>query len=361
LGKEAREHGCFRFNDEKTHEFADGRFISILHQTRTRWHMVDGTMRRDERDDRSRYLVGPKWDRNSCAIDCLVFCAIQIDAGRAQVDQLKPDLELTLPLAAVAIRILVGELWGTLDQGQRDALRNKVADMLTAMSPEDFPRYSPLRITPVVTMGLNRLPQVSYTAMPGSTCCDGVLMFSRSVTPERRTGFEITRENPSWSLEQVMAHLLGPRPMRQHQACTNGRQCVGPRMRSLVFLDRLPPTLLLHLPAPVTQGQDLVWQLFAPMELSYLTTKGTRRVRYRPAGCVVMISWGHFVVKWGKEENGRHQIIYYDGLKSPHVSNLSGWWDETHEPRERPRKSGAPRASNGSGVVTMFYRLYEST
>jgi hypothetical protein len=96
-------------------------------------------------------------------------------------------------------------------------------------------------------------------------------------------------------------------------------------MRSLVFLDRLPPTLLLHLPALVTQGQDLVWQLFAPMELSYLTTKGTRRVRYRSAGCVAMISWGYFVVKWGKEENGRHQIIYYDGLKSPHVSNLSGW------------------------------------
>ena len=57
--------------------------------------------------NRHRYLVGPRWDRNSCAIDCLIFYAIQIDAGRAQVDQIKPDLELRLPLAAVAVRILV--------------------------------------------------------------------------------------------------------------------------------------------------------------------------------------------------------------------------------------------------------------
>jgi hypothetical protein len=323
--------------------------------------MVDGTVPRDERDNGSRYLVGPRWDRNSCAIDCLVFCAIQMDAGRAQVDQLKPDLELTLPLVAVAVRILVGELWGTLNQGQRDALRDKVADMLTAMDPKDFPRYQPLRIAPVITIGLNRLPQVSYTAMPGSTCCDDILTFSPSVTPERRTGFEISREDPSWSLEQVMAHLLGPKPTPQREACTNGRQCAGSRVRSLVFLDRLPPTLLLHLPAPVTQEQDLVWELFTPMELSYLTTRGMMRVWYRPVGCVVLISWNHFVVKWRREEHDRHQIVYYDGLKSPRVSTLSGWWDETRGGRGRPRKSHAKKASNESGVVTMFYQQHEST
>jgi hypothetical protein len=76
-------------------------------------------------------------------------------------------------------------------------LYNKVADMLTAISPEDFLRYSSLRITPVIIIELNRLLQVSYTVMLGSTYYDSVLIFSRSVTPERRIRFKITRENLS--------------------------------------------------------------------------------------------------------------------------------------------------------------------
>ena len=45
-----------------------------------------------------------------------------------------------------------------------------------------------------------------------------------------------------------------------------------------MFVDRLPPTLLLHLPEPVMQEQDRVWNLFTPMELSYRTTRGIIRV-----------------------------------------------------------------------------------
>jgi hypothetical protein len=318
-------------------------------------------MRRDERDDRQRYLVGPTWDRNSCAIDCLVFCAIQMDAGRAQVDQIKPDLEVTLPLAAIAVRILVSELWGILDQGPRDSLRNKVADTLTTTNPKDFPRYSQLGIIPVITVGLCRLPQVSYTMMPGSTCCDGILTFSRSVSPERKTGFEIGREDPSWSMREAMMHMLGPRPMPQYQACTRGGQCRRSRMRSLVFLDRLPPTLLLHLPEPVTQEQDRVWDLFARMELSYRTTRGTMRTTYKPVGCVMMIAWCHFVVRWRRENDGCHQILHYDGLNSAHVVERSGWWDGPDRAKGRSRTSGTKEAFKGSGVVTMFYRQDEST
>ena len=74
-----------------------------------------------------------------------------------------------------------------LGQGQRDSLRDQVADTLTTTDPKGFPRYSQLGIIPVITAGLGRLPQVSYTVMPGSTCCDGILIFSRSTSPERKT------------------------------------------------------------------------------------------------------------------------------------------------------------------------------
>lgn len=232
--------------------------------------------------------------------------------------------------------------------------------MLKAANPTVFPRYSHLPIIPVITTGLNRLPQASYTAMVGTTCCDNILTFLPPVPAKRRTGFEVTRADPSWSLKEVMANLLGPRSTPQVETCTKARQCIGSRVRSLVVLDRLPPTLLLHLPEPITQKEDQVWRLFEPMELAYRTTRGMIRVRYQPVGCVVMISWDHFVVRWRNEKDGSSQILQYDGLESPNASKRPSWWEENDSKQERPRKSGAKKASNGSGVVTMFYQQYES-
>jgi hypothetical protein len=323
---------------------------SVLRSVRRGWHHVDGTMPQGDEDDRRRYTVGTNWHQNSCAADSVILCAIMLDAGRVQIDQISPSRRASLPVPADVLRQLVARPWGLLSQHQRDGLRDVLVDTLAHTNSELFPRHEFQSVNRLLDVGFDQLPQLSWTEITASVCCDGQLAVADTQKTRRVTGFQLMRKAEDSSTQDLTNDILGRTRSPDVTPCSLGVKCTGARFRTRLILDRMPPVLLLHLPQPISEEEEAVWKLLEPVDLTYESSRGQKSIRYTPLGCVLMVNWTHFVVRWKAKREGRDQIIHYDGMVSAQVSEVGSWWAGLGN------RKGQKGKKQHTGIVAMFYR-----
>lgn len=343
LGQQALNLGVCAHTTEKEWEFVDGMRVSGLRNLQPTWREIDGTI--PHRNDRERYFYGPNWKQNSCAIDCTLFCALQLDAGRIQIDQITAAKQRTLSEAARILRQVVTRPWGTLTPTQRNQLRDILADTLSDDGSGKFVRGNYLDIHDVLLQCLGGLPQISYTTAVVKRCCDGLLCLPNSVEVRRSVGFWLTRKENHLSVQQAVQDLFAKTPCKSEYQCNRNEACIRSLTRFNLILDRLPPILLLHLPSPVSHQDDKIWKLFEDLTFTYTDTTGDKKPTYTPLGCIIVQNRNHFMVRW-QERYGYESIIHYDGLVSDRAHKVDGWWAGLTD-----EKSGGIRME----ISVMFY------
>lgn len=327
LGLEARRKGCFRDYAERTWDFIPGVATTVLRSVRSGWDHTDGTVA--HHDDEHRYRFGPSWNNMSCALDSILFCAIQLNAGRTQIDQISPASLTALTEPARILRHISSSPWGTLEQGQRDRARDYLAESLVKVDSRRFGRGTYMAIYDVAEVVLSGLPQLSHTATKSGVCCDGVLGLAMERPITRDVGFHLPGHTTDRkSMEDVIRGLMtDSRHSSDREPCSNGDRCDRSRQSGLLILDRLPPILLLYLPDAVSKKEDQFRKCFTPQHISYRDTRGRSNVVYMPLGCVILLNGNHFVVRWMRGGSASAEILHYDGMKSPEVTVVRGWWD----------------------------------
>ncbi len=345
LGRQARSRGCLRNDTEKVHEMVEGTFVSILRRVGRGWQDIDGRIPRGEEDDAGRYTVGTNWDRNSCAVDSALFCGLMLDAGRIQIDQLAPSSRGKLGEPALILRRIVASPWGLLTQRQRDELRNVLGDGLDRADADRFRRGRFQDVIEVVQACFHRLPQVSFTEVRASRCCDGHMVVSEGQAAERTAGFYLPGNDGNASVQEMMERILGPKPTSVSTRCSRQNECTGTCSRFRLVLDRMPPTLLLYLPRPISEKANDVWRLFERLDVAYQDTRGGQTIQYEPVGCVMFVHGNHFVVRW-KAKGEDDGIIEYDGMSGAEVSVVANWW----------KGLSKRKGKTSAGVLAMFYR-----
>jgi hypothetical protein len=270
-----------------------------------------------------------------------------LDAGRTQVDQISPADRRGLCLPAWILRRIVSKPWGVLSQTQRDGLRDVLADALAHTDPGRFPRHSFHGIDPVLKTCFDGLPQLSFTEVKAHVCCGDGLTVTESQPAKREIGIYLQRPRENMSVQEVLQFLLGRRAAKHKIPCNESGRCVGPRFSVRLILDRMPPVLLAHTTTPISEKDNETYRLFEPLELTYRSTRGEQTIRYSPLGCVIELNWNHFVVRWRTVEDGREQIIHYDGITSPKATKVPGWWTGIRGADEEGK--------SGTGVVVAFY------
>lgn len=337
-GREARRRGYLRKRTERVYEYAQGLSCRVLRGFKEDWMRVDGTLPQQEDDMVQRYLFGSVWAKNSCAVDCALFCGIMLDAGRMQVDQITTEGMSQLPEPAQVLRKVVSREWGLLAQTKRDQMRDVLRYSLHQYDPARFPAAPALLVaTDVLDTCLHSLPQLSYTDIHAVRCCDNELRVSTGATPSRVNNLTVLTP----PLQARLQASFDGRPVPNSRfTCTRGEDCTRSYTTLSLVLDRMPPTLMIHLPS-VSLQQSHEWGLFDDVSLTYQGPRAEARVRYRAIGCVVRLGVTgvpHFVVVWRIQDH----YICYDGLKGGKVRRTKDWFD------------GGGR---GQRIITLFCRI----
>ncbi len=323
-GKEVRRRGYLHQRDEKRYRYTSDSECSILRSIRDGWDKVDGTMPDTAEDNLIRYIVGPIWSENSCAVDCAIFCGIMLDAGRLQADQITAAAASQLPRSAHCMRRIVWRLWGLLQPAQRSSMRNSLRVCLHEFNKERFPEApAQLPLAEVFEACFIQLPQLSFTDVQGQQCCDGNITINNRTRPSRTHCLYAT----SPPLKKCLQEIFDGRPSPEHRAtCSRGPACTRRWSRRRIVLDRLPPTLIVHLP-PVRKTAVEAWALFDDIKLTYQAPLEVRDITYHAVGCVLMsgtAATAHFMVVW----RARGLFWLYDGMMNAgRVQRVASWLD----------------------------------
>ena len=331
LGRQGQARGCLEDAYEKVNKWQGGGVdtVSLLRRAGRTWRNVDGTVPQGVQDSQVRYTVGPKWQDDSCAIDVGIFCGIVLDAGRTQIDQISPPARALLRVPAAVLRRIVAKPWGILTTEQRTQLRDFLAEELSKASPTKFPLKKWRSANEALVYILDRLPQLSFTAVRRAQVCCDELPWSPGMRPERMTGMQVTvvgGEHERLSLQQAMTRILRGSRVASSEPCSRQGECTRKRYERNVCLDRFPPVLLLHTPEPISRADNDRWKLFEPLDLVYQKASGLKQIRYSPLGCVMCANKNHFLVRWSMGEGTESRIMQYDGKMSERTMPVKDWW-----------------------------------
>jgi hypothetical protein len=232
---------------------------------------VDGIQNIMPEEKDTRYRGGPRWNKNSCGLDCFLVAAVLLDVGRVQIDQVWEGLLKDASYAGKLLLTTVRKPWGKLstkEMGQlRDVLRGQLIDEFGSV----FKRGDVMEIRDLVDVFGRAVPQFGATWTTLYRCCDqGRWAWSEerddsmghedcerpaTLRHEIRTGIqaEMSRVDAlmGGSLEEAIQRLLNPMTLarevlevRDWQRCDRSGCSYTTEYLDCV-LDRPPPTLLL--------------------------------------------------------------------------------------------------------------------
>lgn len=291
-------------------------------------------MQRGEHDTERRYQYGPRWFRNSCAVDCAVVSAIMLDIGRLRVDQISPASYEKLNIEAALLRRIVSKPWGLLSDEQRFHLREVLRHHLETANPVDFPLNAYQPVGDVLAHVFDRLPQMSWTSCRGLVCCDGRLQADKLVRVRRRAGFVLLfASGDEYTVgEKLQYERLDPSSNPEEQRstdvlCNFEGNCARVLSPLMVVLDRLPPTLFIRL-GPIPEGNNRTLRhMFDRINIRCNTPHGLTAVSYLPMGCIFLTGGNHFILRWQITARGVDIFMEYDGMLSAKFVKVQGWWD----------------------------------
>jgi hypothetical protein len=321
-GRVAKGRGYLKKRKEKYYEYRKGSHYTIYRRTEQDWFKIDGTMPQRERDTLSRYTLGPIWKSNSCAIDATIVAAVMLDAGRMQVDQMTVGAVRALPAPTQVVRHIVCREWGLLSHGKRERMRDELRGTLEKFNPDVFATASGLLPVAEVLDICLKIPQLSLTDIVAARYCDEQLTLSIGTNPSHVNSYYVSAPiQPNLqALFEDQQYLLPP------EDCPLGKQCTFNHMKKTIILDRLPPTLMVHLNGNVDERVSQSEQLFEDVAISYSDPKKEFHMVYRVVGCIMVTGTGsaaHFIVVW----RVGHRFLLFDGLQNQgEAIILDGWF-----------------------------------
>jgi len=291
-----------------------------------------------------RYLYGPVWSQNSCAIDCLIFAGNMLDAWRVQLDQVTLSRRRELPLPSQVMRRVSLRKWGNLSIESRGAARDTLRTALHNYDPDKFgPAPNPLPLHSVIDTLLAGLPQCSYTCARVVYCCDDKVRCGAALVPTRRLSITIS----SLATNDYVSELFQTHQSRQRptEGCSNVDRCTRTQMSILQVLDRMPPTMIVHLAdnLEVTRHRQPS-DPFMPLTLSYMDRhRQYTKISYYAQGAIFQAGRGrgsHFFAVWRVDR----AFVLYDGMfPKGKVREIQHWWDF---------------ANQTARLCTIFYRVH---
>jgi hypothetical protein len=292
--------------------------VNVYRRLTDNWALTDGTREASDEDTAVRFTVFPRWNNNSCAIDCTLFVGIMLNAGRSIVDTL-PTTPLTRAQKSHpshAFRSILHVLWGTLDSQQHDALRDRLAARLAIYDSERFTRGNFISVADVLETCFASFASVSFTAMTRGArlCCDGIVQYSERITCRDITVIHLSHAHEG-SFEDIINEYFGPRALECQSTCSKGQRCTRQWSRRFVIVDdgyRLPPTFIVHLTSTVTPSQATKMSIFdgpVSIRVQFPDLEATRT--YIAVGCILLRYNSHFTSRW---RVSAHEFVEYDGM-----------------------------------------------
>jgi hypothetical protein len=189
------------------------------------------------------------------------------------------------------------------------------------------------------------LPQLSFTTIHGSKCCDDQYMIKEGMRSVRHTTLNPSLENSRESVQQMLDCIFNAKDLPTNTTdpkCSRGRECTEAASKMTLVVDRMPPVMAVLFGTDIKRKEEKYRKVFEKMEIQYHTTKGIRTVCYKPIGCVFYISKIHYTARWVGRGPNEGRIVHYDDMAGCDVvcCKTSDWW-ENIEPTQ--------------GVVAVFY------
>ena len=154
--------------------YTNNRPVSLLHYIQPEWNDVNGTIWQDDHNNQHQYLLRNNQSQNLYTINYLIFYAIQLETGRAQVNQISLDLRASLSLPTQFLQQLVATGQRLMTQSQQNKLQEILTNEFTHLKPKTFKRGYLLPITKILTTSFKGLPQINHTTVNTSIYYNGL-------------------------------------------------------------------------------------------------------------------------------------------------------------------------------------------
>ena len=268
------------------------------------WREIDGTVPFSKSDQDTRFIRGPSWDKNSCAVDCVLVAALMLDIGRRQVDQLGPAAMRKLGPLPRALFMIIRKPWSELRVADITILRDTLRDMLSIHQPDSFPRRNFCSVLSVAEALFAGVPQLHATWTGLYSCCRDT---TQRFYYHKRTGEVDTSvclglptlrlldpQTPSTlpeTLSSVVERGLAEQSLTFHQRARLKYCPAGPHLHSPskvpVLVDRLPPVLMIsELNLDLAKTNPI--GLFSEVKVQHLNTSHnlSEPARYKIVGYI---------------------------------------------------------------------------
>jgi hypothetical protein len=308
-------------------------------------------MPRGPEDERTRYVKGPDWCNNSCALDSVLMVLIWLRAWRLSIDQLDYHSSVKLTnIVQLTRSILAFGPWGSVLTEERTGLRDALRDSLYEIEPKSFPKrsfMSAIRVFETIAIGL---PQLSFTMGKAHFCCDQKPGVPARFATKRVSGLLIEISEMDSTLEVALNHKYA-QPLShdfQIRRCSRQASCTQTLTKQWMILDRAPPTIAIGFNNDrqkfmVNASSSL--GIFDPLTISFLFRTGIHSITYRPRGAILYLpSDKHFVARW-RFTDDLESIREHDGMKGEDCIRVGSW------------EKGLPPDAQ---VSIMIYTLYEA-
>lgn len=277
------------------------------------WHETDGAMRRGDGEDALRMTEGPRWEANSCALDCLLMMAMLLGAGRTITDQQPPQTPLVAP--ALLLHRIVKTPWGSLSLEDKTELRQILRKNLVKHE-RTLSMRGQMSLNLIFDIMFKGLPQLSFTQATRFICTQGgPPQFVRRSDGKVRTSL-ITSLTLGGDDDTIQDYFRAVSPLtkdtisRRFQ-CRAHESCIA-KQWEVVIVDRMPPRLCIF-----WERED---DMRAPSELAFkypMSSGQSEAARYHLKSWVVLRRQ-HFTLHWKSSLDGG--FAHYDGM-NPSVTH----------------------------------------
>lgn len=286
------------------------------------WRKVDATMVRFSDED-SRYLRGAGNQSESCAYDCVMFAAMQVDIGRSSIEQLGPNGMALLPDHHKLARVILSGPLSGRQGGEYTRLIAVLREQLAFFDPKTFPLNRAASAITLVETLFKGSPTFSWHSV--KFYGGGVAEASKNckLSPVF-SSFTWVCAHQATSFPNQLRNRFSPqiRDVDEGTASSQGRVLESTQTYKYRFvLDRLPPVLqvIVESQSPVTLADLKRLQAFDDVPITYRSPSSTIAVTYKVEGIIVLCQ-RHFEVYWRRP--GEAVLSHYDGFGSGSARGL---------------------------------------
>jgi hypothetical protein len=334
LGDQAIANGCCEDTEELRYLLVHSktasrrRTVKGYRHVRAGWDSVDGTI--PQTDTAQRYLLVPPWGKNRCAVDAMWSLAICMDLFRTQTDQQDWDQIQRMAVMPALLRNIMLRDIGVMTSVQRMGLRDLMAKELYKLDPTEFETAGFWDLVQVLQVCFSTVPQLSFTEIITTVCCDGVhRIIPRDLRTMRTTGIDLSDtiyEDGKTGQDAINDHFgLLPYTGEDYPGpCSNGTACLGQPSSQRAIIDRMPPMLMVVHTGEV--GSESQIDMLAPKAIQYYHHQHrSQKAIYLLKGFVVHVNLNHFAVRWLMMRGDDPIWMEFDSLRSEKCREVETW------------------------------------